>query len=103
MINGLNSIRKERASLERDRVVMMTMLEDAAVADMFETAEDTDFFEGVSTNEIEDLIAKIPESDEEDVQVDRILAADINGLDVDGILGIPSDEEHVHISEIELD
>ena len=64
MLHGFKSIRRERASLERDRVVMTAMLEDATVADLLESTDTV--MEGVSDVEIEDLIAKIPESEEDD-------------------------------------
>ena len=87
MMNGLNSIRRERASLERDRVVFGSMLEDAEIADAFESVIG-DVFESVTDEEIEDLIDKIPESDEDDAQIERILKAGDEGLDVDEILGV---------------
>ena len=74
MISGLKSIRQERASLERDRVVLGSMIEDG-------------FFEGVSSEEIEELIDKIPQSDEEDEQIEKILKSE-DDLGVDEILGV---------------
>lgn len=87
MISGLKSIRRERASLERDRVLLTSMLEDAEIADAIDSVIEDSYFEGVSEDEIEQLIAKIPESDEEDEQVDRILASN-EDLDVDAILNV---------------
>lgn len=92
MLHGFKSIRRERASLERDRVVMTAMLEDATVADLLESTDTV--MEGVSDDEIEDLIAKIPESEDDDEQVDRILDSD-EGLDVDGILGVETDDANL--------
>lgn len=88
MINGLKSIRRERASLERDRVIMGSMMEDVEIDDMMFGTLDSTFLEAVSEDEIEELINKIPESDEEDEQIERILLAPDTGLDVDGVLGI---------------
>lgn len=87
MINGLKSIRRERASLERDRVILGSMMEDAKIADSI-MEFDSEFFESVSDEELEELINKIPESDEDDEQVERILKSGDAGLDVDGILGV---------------
>ena len=86
MISGLKSIRRERASLERDRVVLGSMLEDAQIADGFDEL-DSEFFEGVSSEEIEELIDRIPQSDEEDDQIEKILKSS-DDLGVDEILGI---------------
>lgn len=86
MISGLKSIRRERASLERDRVVLGSMLEDAQIAEGFDEL-DSEFFEGVSSEEIEELIDRIPQSDEEDDQIEKILKSS-DDLGVDEILGI---------------
>ena len=86
MINGLKSIRRERAALERDRIVIGSMLEDSVIGEAFLDYDDT-FFEGVTSEEIEDLIDKIPESDESDEEIERILKSD-SDVDVDQILGI---------------
>ena len=66
------------------------MLEDGLVADAFDELED-EFFEGVSSEEIEELIDKIPQSDEEDDQIERILKSD-DDLGVDDILGVENSE-----------
>ena len=96
MLSGLKSIRQERASLERDRVVFTAMMEDAQVAEAFDEL-DSDFFEGVSDEEIEELINKIPQSDEEDEQVERILKSS-EDLGIDEILNVnTSDEESEEI------
>ena len=86
MISGLKSIRRERASLQRDRVVLGSMLEDAQIAEGFDEL-DSEFFEGVSSEEIEELIDRIPQSDEEDDQIEKILKSS-DDLGVDEILGI---------------
>lgn len=86
MISGLKSIRRERASLERDRVVLGSMMEDAHIAEGFDEL-DSEFFEGVSSEEIEELIDKIPQSDEEDDQIEKILKSS-HDLGIDEILGV---------------
>ena len=86
MISGLKSIRRERASLERDRVVLGSMLEDAQIAEGFDEL-DSEFLEGVSSEEIEELIDRIPQSDEEDDQIEKILKSS-DDLGVDEILGV---------------
>lgn len=86
MIGGLKSIRRERASLERDRVVIGSMLEDAQIAEGFDEL-DSEFLEGVSSEEIEELIDRIPQSDEEDDQIEKILKSS-DDLGVDEILGV---------------
>lgn len=86
MFSGLKSIRKERASLERNRVLITSMMEDAHMSDAF-MAADENFFEGVSIDEIDELINKLPESDEEDAQIQRILASD-EDMDIDEIIGV---------------
>jgi hypothetical protein len=93
MISGLKSIRRERAKLERDRVVLGSMMEDAKIADALDALTDT-ILEGVSDDQMEDLIDRIPESDEEDEQVEKILASDNDeGLDVDEILDVDETSE----------
>lgn len=90
MFGGLKSIRRERAALERDRVVLGTMMEDAEVAEAVENM-DTDFFEGVTSDEIDELIDRLPESDDEDAQVDKILNSK-EDMSVDEILGVDNVE-----------
>lgn len=84
MINGLKSIRRERASLERERVLIGSMLESAMVSDML--VGDV-MFEDVSEDELEELIERIPESDSEDSEIDRVADSD-EDLDIDAILGV---------------
>lgn len=91
MMNGLKSIRRERATLERNRVVIGSMLESSEVDDyMIDSIEN--FYESVSDEELEALIDKIPESDEESDQVERILKSD-EDMDVDAILDVSADSE----------
>lgn len=86
MLNALKSIKNERAYIERNRVVLGSMIESAKMADSFNDYDDT-FFEGVTEEEIEELIDRIPESDDEDEQIERILKAK-EDIDVDEVLGI---------------
>lgn len=90
MFAGLKSIRRERAELERARVMITSMMESSEIQDTFDAIETGDFFEGVTEEEIEDMIDKIPETDLEDEQVDKILGSEEN-LTIDQILGIEDD------------
>lgn len=89
IFNGFQSIRRERAMLERTRVVLTSMMEDAKISNAFANTVSENYFEGVDDKELEDLIAKIPESDpsDEEKEVNKILMSD-NGLDVDGIFDV---------------
>jgi len=89
MINGLKSVRRERAALERDRIVMGSMIEDSVISEAFLDYDDA-IFEGVTSEEIEELIDKIPESDESDDEIERILKSN-SDMDVDQILGIENE------------
>lgn len=91
MYSGLKSVRRERASLEHKRVVIESMIEDAKISDEFDSL-DPNYFEGTSEDEIEELIKRIPESNEEDDQVDKVLNSNEN-LNMDEILGIDSGED----------
>lgn len=94
MINGLKSIRRERAKLERDRVVTQSMMEDAHLSDLIcDIIEDNGVVtESTSSQELEALIDKLPESEEEDAQIEKILASD-DDLDIDGILGVDAESD----------
>ncbi len=90
MIDGLTSLKKERAKLERDRVVLGSMVEDACMSNLIFDIYDDDstYLEGVEDDDSMDaLIDKIPESDEEEEEVERILKSK-DDMDVDDILGI---------------
>ncbi len=88
MIDGLKSLRKERANIERDRVVFSSMLEDALTADLLIESDETNLYESaVSEDDLDILIDKIPESEEEDEEIERILKSD-EPMDVDDILGV---------------
>ena len=98
MYAGLRSIRRERAALERDRVILSAMMEDAKVADAFYNLDKDAFFEGVKDEDLDDLISRIPESDEDEDELDRILASG-EGLRVDDILGIDDSEDTATMPE----
>ena len=85
---GFKSIRRERAALERTRVLITSMMEDEKVTTAFENVEG-DYLEYVSDAELEDLIARLPESsgEDEDAEVEKILTSN-NELDIDGVLGV---------------
>ena len=90
MMNGLHSIRRERASLERDRVVIGAMTEHTianAIEDM-----DPNFFEDTTQEEIDELIERIPEYDGDEEEIDRILDSE-EDLNLDDILGVATDDE----------
>ena len=70
----------------------MQMIEDAKINDAFSALDDDIMFEGVTNDDIEDLINKLPESDDEDEEVERILSAK-KPLDTDDIIGVKKDEE----------
>ena len=97
MYNGLKSIRRERATLERNRVIMTSMMEDANLSDLMQDAIPGSYVESVDDSDIEKLIANLPESDMEDEDIERVLKADMD-LDVDGVLGI-EDSPSVEIDE----
>lgn len=90
MYPALKSIRRERARLERDRVLIGSMIKDGQFNEAFMDL-DKDFFESASDDEIEALLDKIPESDAEDEEIERILAS-TGSLTVDDILNIEEDE-----------
>ena len=87
MYSGLKSIRRERARLERDRVVLESILESNDIIDAFNMADDNIMEE--TDAEIEELIDRIPESDEDDEEIEKILNAD-GSLSIDDIMGIDS-------------
>ena len=87
MYSGLKSIRRERARLERDRVVLESILESNKIIDAF------DMIDGVvmeeTDAEIEELIDRIPESDDDDEEIEKILNAD-GSITIDDIMGVDS-------------
>ena len=86
MISGLKSIRRGRAALEHARVVIGSMIEDNIINESFSEMNEN-FFENVTDEEIEELIAKLPECEEEDAEVERIMKSDTD-LTVDEIIGV---------------
>lgn len=92
MINALKSIRRERAKLERDRVVTESMQEDAFLGDLICDIVESDgsLTESTTSDDIEALIDKLPESEEEDSQIERILTAD-DDIGIDEVLDVSSD------------
>lgn len=91
MMNGLKSIRRERAMLERNRVVIGSMFESEEINAAIEEMA-TDYIESVTDEEIEAMIDKIPESDDEDEQIEKILLSD-SDMDVDDVLGVDDEVE----------
>lgn len=91
MFNAYKSITRDRATMERTRVVLSSMLEDAKLDEAFESVNEG-VFEGVEDDEIDKLLDRIPESDdnEENEEIDRIVDSE-EDLDVDEILGIKTE------------
>lgn len=94
MLNGLKSIRRERAELELIRVKALSMYEDARLADLIsENIEDINVLtESVTSKDLESIIDRLPESEEEDSQIEKILTSD-DDLDIDGILGVSANSD----------
>ena len=94
MLNGLKSIRRERAELELIRVKALSMYEDARLADLIsENIEDIDVLtESVTSKDLESIIDRLPESEEEDSQIEKILTSD-DDLDIDGILCVSANSD----------
>lgn len=93
MIEAFKSVRKERASIERDRLYIESMMEDEATeaalcALVPETMmEDVD----ISDADIEALIDKLPVTDGDDQEVEKILQSKKN-LSIDDVMNICGDE-----------
>lgn len=93
MLEKFKSISKERARLERDRVLITSMVEDAELQDSLHADTDYSYLENTddeNLEELEELIDRIPEADDDEDQVMKVLASD-TGLDVDDILNIEKD------------
>ena len=94
MIEAFKSVRKERASIERDRLYIESMMEDEATeaalcALVPETMmEDVD----ISDADIEALIDKLPVTDGDDEEIEKILQSKKN-LSIDDVMGIAGDED----------
>ena len=71
MYTGLKSIRYERAKLERNRVLMTSMMEDANISETMNLVHKEKFYESVDDAEIEALIDQLPESDTDDAEIER--------------------------------
>ena len=93
MIEAFKSVRKERASIERDRLYIESMMEDDATeaapcALVPETMmEDVD----ISDADIEALIDKLPVTDGDDQEVEKILQSKKN-LSIDDVMNICGDD-----------
>ena len=87
MYSGLKSIRHERARLERDRVVLESILESNKIIDAFNIVDGTVMEE--TDEEIEELIDRIPESNDDDEEIEKILNAN-GSLSIDDIMGVDS-------------
>lgn len=90
MIKGLTSIARDRARMERDRVVLSSMIHDMNVNDMIlDTINDPVYESGEEDVDIEKLIETIPEStpETEEIEIDRILNNE-DGATIDEILDV---------------
>ena len=75
MIEAFKSVRKERASIERDRLYIESMMEDVDISDA----------------DIEALIDKLPVTDGDDQEVEKILQSKKN-LSIDDVMNICGDD-----------
>lgn len=89
MIEAFKSVRKERATIEHDRLILESMMEDEILDNTMGSLIPSTMMEDVdiSDADIEALIDKIPESDDTDEQIDTILKSKKN-LSIDDVMGI---------------
>ena len=94
MIEAFKSVRKERASIERDRLYIESMMEDEAVDAALSAMAPMTMMEGVdiSDADIEALIDKLPVTDGDDEEIEKILQSKKN-LSIDDVMGIAGDED----------
>ena len=94
MIEAFKSVRKERASIERDRLYIESMMEDEAVDAALSAMAPMTMMEGVdiSDADIEALIDKLPVTDGDDEEIEKILQSKKN-LSIDDVMGIVGDED----------
>ncbi len=94
MIEAFKSVRKERAGIEHDRLYIESMLEDEAVDASLSAMAPMTMMEGVdiSDADIEALIDKLPVTDGDDEEIEKILQSKKN-LSIDDVMGIAGDED----------
>lgn len=94
MIEAFKSVRKERAGIEHDRLYIESMLEDEAVDTALSAMAPMTMMEGVdiSDADIEALIDKLPVTDGDDEEIEKILKSKKN-LSIDDVMGIAGDED----------
>jgi hypothetical protein len=94
MIEAFKSVRKERAGIEHDRLYIESMLEDEAVDASLSAMAPMTMMEGVdiSDADIEALIDKLPVTDGDDEEIEKILKSKKN-LSIDDVMGIAGDED----------
>ena len=94
MIEAFKSVRKERAGIEHDRLCIESMLEDEAVDAALSAMAPMTMMEGVdiSDADIEALIDKLPVTDGDDEEIEKILQSKKN-LSIDDVMGIAGDED----------
>ena len=91
MYDGLVAIRRKRAELERNRVLIGSEVQDSYIDEVFNVAENTNYLESVTEEELEKLIDALPATDSTEEELDRILATS-EELGADEILDISEDE-----------
>ena len=94
MIEAFKSVRKERAGIEHDRLYIESMMEDEAVDAALSAMAPMTMMEGVdiSDADIEALIDKLPVTDGDDEEIEKILQSKKN-LSIDDVMGIVGDED----------
>ena len=94
MIEAFKSVRKERAGIEHDRLYIESMMEDEAVDATLSAMAPMTMMEGVdiSDADIEALIDKLPVTDGDDEEIEKILQSKKN-LSIDDVMGIAGDED----------
>lgn len=104
MIEAFKSVRKERASIEHDRLFIESMMEDEAIDAALSAMAPMTMMEGVdiSDEDIEALIDKLPVVDGDDQEIDKILQSKKN-LSIDDVLGIEGDEDGDDDADIDID
>ena len=94
MIEAFKSVRKERAGIEHYRLYIESMLEDEAVDAALSAMAPMTMMEGVdiSDADIEALIDKLPVTDGDDEEIEKILQSKKN-LSIDDVMGIAGGED----------
>lgn len=89
MIRGLKAVARERASMERNRIVLSTMVDDMFLSESFMESELPEI-ENEEYDEIDKLIDSIPVQDMDDREasdIDQIIQSE-ESMEVDDMLAI---------------